>query len=84
LYEGRNQDRFPAYHRLDLSATYEPGKHKERKYRSSWVFSLYNAYGRANAFAINFKDKKGDATKTEAVQTTLFTFVPGVTWNFKF
>lgn len=84
LYDGRNQERFPAYHRLDVSATYEPGKHKERKYKSSWVFSLYNAYGRANAFAINFRDKKGDATQTEAVQTTLFTFVPGVTWNFKF
>ncbi len=84
VYEGRNKDRFPAYHRLDLSATYEAGKHKAKKYRSSWSFSLYNAYGRANAFAINFRDQKDDASKTEAVQTTLFTFVPGVTWNFKF
>lgn len=84
LYTERNGYRMPAYHRLDLGATLE-GKHKaNRKFESSWTFGLYNAYGRENAFTINFRDNKNDPTKTEAVRTALFRWIPSVTWNFKF
>ena len=82
LYSKRNEYRMPAYHRLDLAATLL-GK-KTKKFESSWSFSIYNAYNRANAYSINFRDNKDDATKTEAVQTTLFKIVPSVTYNFKF
>jgi hypothetical protein len=82
LYTGRNEYRMPAYHRLDIAATLQ-GK-KTAKYESNWSFSIYNAYNRANAFAINFRDDPNDATKTQAVQTTLFKIVPAVTYNFKF
>lgn len=82
LYTERNGYRMPSNHRLDLSATYE--KKKTGKYQSSWNFSLYNVYGRENAFAINFIDDKNDPTKTVAEQTALFRWVPSITYNFKF
>jgi hypothetical protein len=84
LYSNRNASRMPAYHRLDLGATLEARKNKYRKYQSSWTFGIYNAYGRENAYTINFRDSKKDPTKTEAVRTALFKIVPSITWNFKF
>jgi hypothetical protein len=84
LYTERNGYRMPAYHRLDVGVNFEPSINKTRKYKSSWSFGLYNAYGRENAFSINFRENKDDRTKTEAVQTSLFRFIPSVTWNFKF
>jgi hypothetical protein len=74
----------PAYHRMDISVNFEPSVNKTRKYKSSWSFGLYNVYGRENAFSITFRENKDDRTKTEAVKTSLFRFIPGVTWNFKF
>jgi len=81
-YTERNGYRMPAYHRLDLSATLQAKKTK--KFESSWSFSIYNAYSRANAFAIDFQEDPTNAFKTQAVQTTLFKIVPAVTYNFKF
>ncbi len=81
-YSDRNANRMPAYHRLDLGATWTSNKRKN--FESSWNFSIYNAYGRENAYIINFRDSKNDPTKTEAVQTTLFKMIPSVTYNFKF
>jgi hypothetical protein len=71
----------PAYHRLDLSATKQFAK--KRKYESSLTLSLYNAYGRDNAYSITFRQNEKTG-KIEAVQTTLFKFVPSVTYNFRF
>ncbi|MBA4196140.1 MAG: hypothetical protein C0459_01170 [Chitinophaga sp.] len=84
LYTERNGYRMPAYHRLDLAATYDNKKNKNRKYQSSWTFGIYNLYGRDNAYSIEFKDDPNNPTKTIAEQTTLFRFVPSITWNFKF
>jgi hypothetical protein len=81
-YSDRNANRMPAYHRLDIGATWI--KKKTDKFESSWTFSLYNAYGHDNPYTITFRDSKSDPTKTEAVQTTLFKFIPSFTYNFKF
>ncbi|HBX52575.1 MAG: collagen-binding protein [Bacteroidetes bacterium GWF2_33_38] len=81
-YTERNASRMPAYHRLDIGATWI--RKKMDKFESSWTFSLYNAYGYNNAYTITFRDSKSDPSKTEAVQTTLFKFVPSITYNFKF
>lgn len=77
-YTERNAYRMPAYHRLDLSATWKLGE------KSSLNFSVYNAYNRMNAYAIYFRQMKSDPAKTEAVQITLFPFIPSVTYNFAF
>lgn len=82
LYSERNGSRMPAYHRLDLGATWIVKK--TPKFESSWTFSLYNAYGQENAYTITFQNNIDDPTKTEAVQTTLFRFVPSFSYNFKF
>ncbi len=81
-YTERNGSRMPGYHRLDLSATYE--RQRKGRFQSSWNFGLYNAYGRQNAYTITFEDNPNDKTRTQAKQTSLFRWVPSVTYNFKF
>ena len=81
-YAARNENRMPAYHRLDFSATYE--KNKTKRMHGSWNFSLYNVYGRENAFRISFKDDPNDPTRTQIIRTALFKWVPSVTYQFKF
>ncbi|HEX8460109.1 MAG TPA: TonB-dependent receptor, partial [Segetibacter sp.] len=81
-YTERNGYRMPDYHRLDLGATVQLKKTK--KYSSELAFSLYNAYGRENAYTIAFRESKEDPQKTEAVRTALFKYIPSVSFNFKF
>ncbi|MCW1962610.1 TonB-dependent receptor [Chryseobacterium viscerum] len=81
-YSNRNADRMPAYHRMDLSATYEPVSNK--RFRGSWTFGIYNLYGRENAYTINFEDNPDRPGTTRAMQTSLFRWVPNITYNFKF
>lgn len=82
-----NQYRLPAYHRMDVSAIYTPQPKKERKYRSEWVFSVYNLYSRQNPYFIYF-DQQGNPLQgdlqVDARQVSLFPVLPSVTWNFKF
>jgi hypothetical protein len=82
-----NQYRLPAYHRLDLSATYTPARSVRKKYQYFWVFSIYNAYSRLNPYFIYF-DQSGSAfqgdLKVEARQVSLFPIIPSATLNFKF
>ena len=81
-YTSRNSYRLPDYHRLDLGATWI--LKQKKRFSSELSISLYNAYGRENAYVINFRDNKDDPTRTEAVQTALFKYVPSVSYNFKF
>jgi hypothetical protein len=81
-YTDRNGYRMPAYHRLDVGATWLLKQTKKRT--SELSFSVYNAYGRENAYTISFRESKADASKTEAVQTALFKFIPSISYNFKF
>ena len=81
-YTERNGYRMPAYHRMDVAATLQ-GK-KTKRSESSWTFSVYNLYGRENAYSIVFQNDPNDPTKTQALQYALFRFIPSVTYNFKF
>ena len=81
-YTERNGYRMPAYHRMDVAATLQ-GK-KKRRSESSWTFSVYNVYGRENAYSIVFQNDPDDLSKTQALQYALFRFIPSVTYNFKF
>ena len=82
VYTERNQYRMPAYHRLDVGATWN--RKKTGRYESSWNFSVYNLYARENAYVITFGPSRTDPNRTVATQTSLFRFVPSVTYNFKF
>jgi len=81
-YSERNGYRMPSYHRLDLGATKILKERK--KWSSELTFSIYNAYGRENAYTIDFRDNKDDPEKTEAVRYALFKFIPSISYNFKF
>jgi len=78
-YTERNGYRMPDYHRLDLSATWY-GKNPN----TNLNISLYNAYGRKNAFTIDFRESEEVEGQTEAVKTYLFQWVPSITYNFSF
>lgn len=81
LYTERNGYRMPAYHRLDLGATFKLKDH--RRFSHELSVGIFNAYGRENAYSIDFRENETDPTKTEVVQTSLFKFVPSISWNFK-
>jgi len=82
LYTERNGYRMPAYHRMDIGATFQ--HRKTDKFESSWNFSIYNVYARENAYAIIFRESETDPNKTEAVRIALFKIIPSVTYNFRF
>ncbi len=81
LYTERNGGRMPNYHRLDLAMTWY--RKQTAKYESSWNFSIFNVYGRENAYSLSFRES-ADHTKTEVVQTSLFKMIPAISYNFKF
>ena len=100
VWSKRNQYRLNPYHRLDISLTIDAKPFKEKlnaetnkmvkvkkKVTSSWNFSVYNAYNRANPYFIFF-DFSGDpllgTAEFGASQVSLFPILPSVTWNFKF
>ena len=82
-YGLRNENRLPAYHHLDISATLSPSKNSSRSTKSEWVFSIYNLYNRKNAAAINFR-QNSETGNNEAIKTSIFGIVPAISYNFKF
>lgn len=84
-YGVRNSARIKPYHRLDLSATYTRRPKSEKRFLSSWVFSVYNIYNRRNPFFIYY-DLSTNAVEgtaqAKALQVSLFPIIPSITWNF--
>ncbi len=78
----RNGSRMPAYHRLDIGITWI--QKKTAKYESSWNISIYNVYARWNPYIISFQQNAANPALTEALETSLFRFVPAFSYNFKF
>ncbi|MGN6353661.1 MAG: TonB-dependent receptor [Parafilimonas sp.] len=82
-----NAYRMKPYHRLDMAVTYTPKQKKPRRYKGSWVFSIYNAYSRQNPYFYYF-DQDGaladGSLKVTAKQVSLFPIIPAVTWNVRF
>ncbi|HLU88696.1 MAG TPA: TonB-dependent receptor [Cyclobacteriaceae bacterium] len=82
LYDKRNANRYPDYHRLDLGATLQ--LKETNNFSSDINFSVYNAYARKNAYSINFREVAEDPSRTEVVKLSLFNILPSITYNFKF
>ncbi|MEP3580367.1 MAG: TonB-dependent receptor [Cyclobacteriaceae bacterium] len=56
IFSDRNEYRIPDYHRLDLSLNWKGASLKvDKKWDIDWVFSMYNVYGRKNAYSIYFQ-----------------------------
>jgi hypothetical protein len=82
----RNSARFDAYHRLDLSATYYPNPDSQKKFTSSWNFSIYNVYNRRNPlyiFTSYNSDFQAGNVGVSAAKVSIFPIIPSVTWNFR-
>jgi hypothetical protein len=100
IYGQRNDVRMAAYHRLDLAATYNFKKEKQRedpktgelvsrpkRVQSSLTLSVYNTYSRMNPYFIYFSTEgnfSDGSFKLSAKQVSLFPILPSITWNFKF
>ena len=54
LFLERNNDRLPVYHRLDFSWTIHNFRREKRRWTGDWIFTVYNVYGRDNAYNIYF------------------------------
>jgi hypothetical protein len=84
IYSDRNSYRMEGYHRLDLSLTLRGKIKPERNWQSELNLSVYNAYNRHNAWAINFVQDPADPYVTYAEKTYLFAIIPALTYTIKF
>lgn len=90
-FSSRNGYRLPDFHRLDISATLNPRKNRDKKWESSLTFGVYNIYNNKNPFTIYSRKKQdddgniiGDGTEKELRLVYLFGALPYFTWNFNF
>ncbi len=84
IYTERNQLRIPNYHRLDVSYNIGMNRNKERGFKTSWDFTLYNVYARENPFSVfytqRFNQRRDFVANRLAVLGTIF---PSVSFNFE-
>lgn len=81
-YGERNNERLPAYHRLDFAWNiYSPGMRK-RRWEGRWAFTVYNLYGHKNVYSVFFKTENN---KTNAYKLQIFAApIASLSYNFIF
>lgn len=78
VYSSRNGYRAPAFHQLDVSATY-------RWKRGSITCSLVNVYNRKNVFSIYAgRDENLSVAHYASYKVYLYGFVPSLSYHFEF
>jgi hypothetical protein len=85
-YSKINQYRIFPYHRADLSLIYTPRGATQKRWKGSWVLSVYNVYNRYNPYII-YVDTEGTLASGASVkvkQVSIFPILPSITYNFKF
>jgi hypothetical protein len=92
-YEGRNNARMPAYHRLDIAFSKNIHRRRNPQKDGQISFGAYNAYARPNPYSADLRISF-DATRTPPYQVTtiqstaetysLANFMPYIAYNFKF
>jgi len=95
IYDEKNNDRLPAYHRVDFSARWElntPKKYK--RFRHSLSLSVNNVFSHKNVFAVKFNKIQGAADRPlikanvlsekqiRSSQVYLIRFFPSLTYRF--
>jgi hypothetical protein len=81
-YSVRNQDRLPAYHRLDIAFAYDSRRYPQQRRYSVLNFSFYNVYMRQNVYSVYFK-RSGDHLYAYKL-SVLGTIIPSISWNYNF
>ena len=88
-FEGRNNYRMPAYHRLDLGVNF----HRKFKYGSRTIsLSVYNTYNRKNPFYLYWGysdevERNGnyvEDSKPALIQVSIFPIIPSISYTYKF
>jgi hypothetical protein len=95
VYENKHNDRYPDYHRMDLSVSCALSK-PEKRYQHNLMLTVYNAYGRHNPFSVNFNkiiDDNGDIVvpanlegDVELISTSISVAgaIPSLNYTFRF
>ncbi|HLO43809.1 MAG TPA: TonB-dependent receptor [Leadbetterella sp.] len=83
FYSLRNNARIPDYHRLDFSWNiYNPSMDESKRWKGNWTFTVYNLYGRKNAYSVFLKNQ---GTAIKANKLTVFGApIISLSYNFKF
>ena len=83
IYNGsRNESRYPSYHRMDLSLTWQLPNRRWKLWDSELNVSVYNVYAHHNTWAVTFSQDGDGGVKTERMY--LFSAVPSISYQFKF
>jgi ferric enterobactin receptor len=88
-YIDRNQNKIPNYSRVDFAYTIEPNVESKKRWKSSWVFTVYNLLSKRNAYSIFFKTKNSNIVqfynRANTYRLSVFgSAIPSITYNFKF
>lgn len=95
IFATENNDRLPAYHRVDFALKYILHKNPQNRYQHSLNFSIYNTFLHKNAVDVNFnkisnhgasplvKTNLLSEVPLQASQIDLIRFFPSLTYKFK-
>jgi outer membrane cobalamin receptor len=82
-YSERNQYRIPDYHRLDFALVIEGNQRRRKLFDATWVFSVYNVYGRQNPYTIFFRNSVNGVPVPYQLSIVGAIF-PSISYNIKF
>ncbi|MBP6410617.1 MAG: TonB-dependent receptor [Pseudarcicella sp.] len=83
VYTERNQQRMPAFHRLDLSFTKKIIRKNGGENNLTW--GIFNAYNRANPSALEVKQKNnGTSSSLNIYKHAIFPIIPSISYTWKF
>jgi hypothetical protein len=80
FYFLRNDSRLPDYHRLDFAWNIYNPQLRDKKFKGNFAFSVYNLYGRKNAYSVFFRSEEN---LLKAYKLTIFG-APIVSLSYKF
>jgi hypothetical protein len=96
VYEEKNNDRLPDYHRMDFAIKRRLNRKSEKSFQHFITFTIYNVYARNNVIAVNFNKTETsegsyvvpsdylDENELLPVSVSLFGMVPSLVYEFKF
>jgi len=82
-FSDRNQVRIPDYHRLDVAFTVDGSYRKNKRFKTSWTFAIYNIYGQRNPYSVFFRPN-GNQVPTTTRLAVLGSPLPSLTLNLFF
>ena len=88
----RNADRMPNYHRMDISFILKNKNYDSKRFKSKWIFAVYNLYNAKNPYFYTFTNPDGTVHDINSVQliqfqskaTYIFYIIPSVSYDFNF